>query len=74
MMAKATVVRGEAPIVGVTLELTGEEASFLRTLVGGHVCGSGDRYQFSDQIFDALENAGVPIRPDWAGKGTVTFS
>ena len=72
-MAKARVVRGEAPIVGVTLELTSEEASFLRTLIGLHVYGGGQRRTLADPIFNALGQAGVEPHLEWTGVGEVRF-
>jgi hypothetical protein len=72
-MANATVKRGVAPIESVTLELTLEEAQFLRLLLGGHVIGTGLRRTLSDPIRSALVYAGIECHPNWTGEGSVRF-
>jgi hypothetical protein len=72
-MANATVKRGVAPIESVTLELTLEEAQFLRSLLGEHVIGTGLRCTLSDPIHGALARAGIGCHSNWTGEGPVKF-
>ena len=75
-MAKATVVRAVAPIVSVTLELSEDEARFLRTLLGRNIAGGGLRHKLSDPIYTALDDAGIALFPphQWLITGYVEFS
>ena len=73
-MAKATVVK--VAVKSVTLELSEDEARFLRTLLGRNVIGEGLRYKLSDPIYTALDDAGITPFPSyqWLITGDVRFS
>ena len=78
-MAKITVnkpIPVVPPPITVTLELSFEEASFIRDLVGGTVTGHGksSRRKIGDALYFAFEEAGMNYIDNVVKDFTVFFN
>lgn len=82
-MAKATVERRqtEKTIIVTTdepvyvVEMTQDEAQAVRDVLGDLMgCITDSRRRFTDLVYDALGEAGIPIRTKRDIEGTVRFT